>query len=287
MEVYSRTIVSYFSTREPHLISNLRLRVRLGHRIQFGSVVWAVLLKASTSKSRLRSRGGSRGTQTAVASQAWELSEGLGTHGTFISSTVADGGMPSVTGGETVSMSTPTLEDFTRQVSSAPRPSLLSQQSNSLPSTPYVHARKLSDESRIPPSSGKRVEITSPRSARSESDTAIRSPGRTPFLARCKYETGMAFSRRRIPYSLGGDKLESIGGVLKQALNVEEEQTLSGDIQELYSQILPSVESEDRRMTFVKKLEHILNKEWPGNSIKVHVFGSSENMLCTNDSDGG
>lgn len=36
----------------------------------------------------------------------------------------------------------------------------------------------------------------------------------------------------------------------------------------------------------MKKLEKILRGQWPGSDIKVHVFGSSGNLLCTTDSDG-
>lgn len=96
----------------------------------------------------------------------------------------------------------------------------------------------------------------------------------------------MAFSRRRIPYSLGGDRLERVTSGLKKQLDPNEEEKLSGDMRELYDRILPSAESENRRARFVEKLERILNGQWPGNSIKVHVFGSSGNLLCTTDSDG-
>lgn len=57
-------------------------------------------------------------------------------------------------------------------------------------------------------------------------------------------------------------------------------------MRELYDRILPSAESEERRAKFKQKLERILNEQWPGNDIKVHVFGSSGNMLCSSDSDG-
>lgn len=72
----------------------------------------------------------------------------------------------------------------------------------------------------------------------------------------------------------------------KKFLNPAEEGKLSGDMRELYDRILPNRESEENRAEFVRKLERILNQQWPGNEIKVHVFGSSGNMLCTNDSDG-
>lgn len=96
----------------------------------------------------------------------------------------------------------------------------------------------------------------------------------------------MAFSRRRVPYSVGGDLLERPKCMPKKYLNPMEENKLSGDMRELYDRILPSTESEIRRAKFVQKLEKILNERWPKNEIKVHVFGSSGNMLCTSDSDG-
>ena len=72
----------------------------------------------------------------------------------------------------------------------------------------------------------------------------------------------------------------------KKYLNPVEEGKLSGDMRELYDRILPSKESDERRARFKQKLEEILNEQWPGNDIKVHVFGSSGNMLCSSDSDG-
>ena len=169
---------------------------------------------------------------------------------------------------------------------SSDRPSLTTHQSSSLPSTPYIHARDLPGPFRTPSPVNKHAEATSPRTARSESDGTLRPPGRTPFLAGCKYETGMAHFRRRIPYSIGGDKLESSPTKVLRKLEPAEEEKLSRDMQELYHKLLPSKESEDRRARFVAKLERILNDRWPGNKIKVHVFGSSGNLLCTSDSDG-
>jgi DNA polymerase sigma len=72
----------------------------------------------------------------------------------------------------------------------------------------------------------------------------------------------------------------------KKSLDPKEEDKLCGDMRELYDRILPSRESEERRGLFVKKLENILRAQWPGSDIKVHVFGSSGNLLCTTDSDG-
>ena len=178
------------------------------------------------------------------------------------------------------------VEQLKMQLPIPSRPSLSSQQSSSLPSTPYQHARKLSDEAHIPPpAQGEEMQSPS-RSAHSETDSSLRAPGRSTFLAGCKYETGMAFSRRRIPYSLGGDKLERASSMPKKYLDPNEEEKLSGDMRELYDRLLPSNESEERRSKFVQKVEALLNAQWPGNNIKVFVFGSSGNKLYTTDSDG-
>ena len=71
----------------------------------------------------------------------------------------------------------------------------------------------------------------------------------------------------------------------KKTLEPDEADKLSGDMRELYDRLLPSEESEGRRTTLVKKLEKILNDEWPGNSIRVNVFGSSGNLLSSSESD--
>ncbi|OOQ89101.1 PAP/25A associated domain family [Penicillium brasilianum] len=161
-----------------------------------------------------------------------------------------------------------------------PRPSLTSHQSNSLPSTPYQHARNLSFHSRSPsPARGS----TSPRSTHSES-THLPPSARKP-LGGCKYETAMAYFRRRIPYSLGADLLPEEKEGLKESLDPEEERRLTADIMELYDRLLPSAESDDRRRQLVRKLEKLFNEQWPGHEIKANVFGSSGNKLCSSDSD--
>lgn len=72
---------------------------------------------------------------------------------------------------------------------------------------------------------------------------------------------------------------------LKKMLDPREDEKLSGDMRELYDRLLPSDESEERRAKLVKKLDRILNDEWPGNDIRVNVFGSSGNLLASSDSD--
>ncbi|KAI9866314.1 MAG: hypothetical protein M1813_001436 [Trichoglossum hirsutum] len=159
--------------------------------------------------------------------------------------------------------------------------SQISQQSNSVPSTPHQHARKLSFDSRSPSPSG--ALNHSPRSAYSESNSTL-LPLRKPPPS-CKYEKGMANSRRRMPYDIGDAKLEKAKGPLKKKLNPEEEKSLTQAMKDLYQRLLPSPESDDRRARFVQKLEKLLNDQWPGNDIQVKVFGSSGNKLCTFDSD--
>lgn len=87
-------------------------------------------------------------------------------------------------------------------------------------------------------------------------------------------------------YDIGDAPLEAPTEEPKAALDPDEEDKLSGDMRELYDRLLPTAESEQRRIRLVEKLDTILRKEWPGNEFTVHVFGSSGNMLCTSDSDG-
>lgn len=189
-----------------------------------------------------------------------------------------------MTRGPNPTMSKHSFEQFAVQIPSASHPGFATHHSSSLPSTPYQQSRRHSFDRRHP-SPAKGARDHSPRSVYSESDSkgSLQKP---TSLALCKYETGMAFSRRRVPYSIGGDKLERATSMPKKYLNPQEEEKLSGDMRELYDRLLPSTESEERRLKFVLKLESLLNKQWPGNDIKVHVFGSSGNMLCTSDSDG-
>ncbi|OJD26092.1 hypothetical protein ACJ73_02530 [Blastomyces percursus] len=168
--------------------------------------------------------------------------------------------------------------DLSRHI--PPKPSFTSQHSSSLPSTPYHHPRDLQFVSRSP-SPNRRS--SSPRSTHSESTHLLPSL-RRPYGG-CKYETGMAHFRRRIPYSLGSELLPRESGPLKEQLDPADEKKLTSDMRELYDRLLPSEESEQRRSKFVNKLEKLLNKQWPGNNIRVHVFGSSGNKLCSSDSD--
>lgn len=90
-----------------------------------------------------------------------------------------------------------------------------------------------------------------------------------------------------MPYSLGADRLEQLkDSDVKSKLSDEEERKLSTDMRELYDRLLPTAETDERRRKLVLKLEDMFNKEWPGHNIRVHVFGSSGNLLCTDESDG-
>ncbi|KAK7526803.1 uncharacterized protein IWZ02DRAFT_182543 [Phyllosticta citriasiana] len=162
-----------------------------------------------------------------------------------------------------------------------PRPPMTSHHSNSVPSTPHQHARDLAFRSRTPSPNGV-LGNHSPRSVSSEANGPLPSLRKQPY--KCKYETGIAFGRRRIPYE-NSDMLEKAVVPPKASLNPDEDEKLSGDMRELYDRLLPSGESQDRRRRLVEKLSRILHSEWPGNEFKVHVFGSSGNLLCTTESD--
>lgn len=72
----------------------------------------------------------------------------------------------------------------------------------------------------------------------------------------------------------------------KRSLDPHEDKKLTGDMRALYDRLQPSKENTQRRDEFVHKLQIILETEFPGNEFKVHVFGSSGNMLYTSESDG-
>ncbi|KAK9325709.1 hypothetical protein V1517DRAFT_144469 [Lipomyces orientalis] len=105
-------------------------------------------------------------------------------------------------------------------------------------------------------------------------------------LSGCQYETALINARRRIPYSLGTDPLPPMPlSTIKENLSVRGEAILTKDIENLFGELLPTDDSACRRRKFIEKLERLLNEEWPGNDIRVHPFGSTENLLCSSDSD--
>lgn len=163
------------------------------------------------------------------------------------------------------------------------RPPIHSHHSSSVPSTPYQQPRDLRFHSRSP-SPNRGLSNQSPRSVLSETTGPSGVQKTAPVV--CKFETGAEIRKRRIPYVEGGN--EELGPPKKEpkkSLDPDEHEKLSGDMRELYDRLLPSAESEDRRAQLVKKLERILNEEWPGNDIRVNVFGSSGNLLSSSDSD--
>ncbi|RDL41590.1 PAP substrate-binding protein [Venustampulla echinocandica] len=161
----------------------------------------------------------------------------------------------------------------------------ISQQSSSVPSTPHQHARKFSFTSREP--SPDATNHHSPRSAYSESNLTLTSARPLPAQrGGCRYETAMAHTKRRMPYSIGSEKLEKLNPTdVKSKLSEDEERKLTTDMRELYDRLLPTAQSDGRRLKLVEKLEKLFNDEWPGHNIRVHVFGSSGNLLCTDESD--
>lgn len=158
--------------------------------------------------------------------------------------------------------------------------------SSSVPSTPHQHARQFSFESREP--SPTTANNHSPRSAYSETNSTLPSlRPLPPRLGGCKYETAQINSRRRIPYSVGSDRLEKLDlRTVKNKLSEDEERKLATDMREIYNRLLPTEEVEEKRKKLVQKLEKIFNDEWPGHDIRVNLFGSSGNLLCSDDSDG-
>lgn len=179
--------------------------------------------------------------------------------------------------------------ELNSQLPSRPHPqhqnSAFSHQSNSVPSTPHQHARKFSFESREP--SPNAANGHSPRSAYSESNITLPSTKQTNIRVPCRYETAMKHMTRRVPYTVGEGKLERLNAAdVKSKLSEDEERILSTDMRELYDRLLPTPESDKKREKLVQKLETLFNDEWPGKNTRVHVFGSSGNLLCTDDSDG-
>lgn len=157
--------------------------------------------------------------------------------------------------------------------------------SNSVPSTPHQRARQFSLGSRDP---SPNANHHSPRSAYSETNEAVPSlRPLSPHFVPCPYENAQAGSRRRIPYSVGNERLERLDlRTIKASLTEDEERKMATDMREIYDRLLPTTRVEEDRKKLVKKLEKIFNDEWPGHDIRAHPFGSSGNLLCSDDSDG-
>ncbi|KAI1427441.1 hypothetical protein F5Y12DRAFT_172633 [Xylaria sp. FL1777] len=179
--------------------------------------------------------------------------------------------------------------DITHGLPPKPKSSVASSHlpphSSSVPSTPHQHARKFSFESRD--QSPNATQSHSPRSVYSETNSVL--PSLRPLPPRgggCKYETGLKFSRRRIPYNIGTDPLDKLDlNNVQSKLSEDDERKLTTDMRELYDRLQPTEAVETKRHKLVQKLEKLLNDAWPGHDIRVHLFGSSGNLLCSDDSD--
>ncbi|KAM0323709.1 hypothetical protein ACHAQA_008646 [Verticillium albo-atrum] len=156
--------------------------------------------------------------------------------------------------------------------------------SSSVPSTPQQHARNFSYESREPSPTANNNH--SPRSAYSETNSAL--PSLRPLVPTntCKFETSSYNFKRRMPYNIGSGVCEKVDATkIKAKLTEEHEQKLTTDMRELYDRLLPTPKVEENRLKLVAKLQKIFNDEWPGHDIRVNLFGSSGNLLCSDDSD--
>jgi hypothetical protein len=182
-------------------------------------------------------------------------------------------------------MSSKQAADSSRHLPRRSAPSAQSH-SSSVPSTPHQHARQFSLEDREPSPTG--TNNHSPRSAYSETHSTLSSlQPLPPRISNCKYETAQINSRRRIPYSVGNDRLEKLDlRTVKSKLTEDEERKLATDMREVYDRLLPTAAVEENRKKLVSKLEKTFNDEWPGHDIRVNLFGSSGNLLCSDDSDG-
>ena len=182
-------------------------------------------------------------------------------------------------------MSSKQAADSSRHLPRRSAPSAQSH-SSSVPSTPHQHARQFSLEDREPSPTG--TNNHSPRSAYSETHSTLSSlQPLPPRISSCKYETAQINSRRRIPYSVGNDRLEKLDlRTVKSKLTEDEERKLATDMRDVYDRLLPTAAVEENRKKLVSKLEKTFNDEWPGHDIRVNLFGSSGNLLCSDDSDG-
>ncbi|KAK5941726.1 hypothetical protein PMZ80_005677 [Knufia obscura] len=178
-------------------------------------------------------------------------------------------------------MSRSEMPDPTMAEAQSSRLSPASAKARSLPSTPSQRPHSPNGR-RASPVTATATREASPQSLR-------RGAGRTPPTYRrgmiCKYETGMKQARRRVPYTLGPEKLEPDPEGAAKRLNSNEELRITADMQALYGRLLPTNESETKRQKLVEKLEKLLKERWPGQQINVSVFGSTGNRLGTNDSD--
>lgn len=154
--------------------------------------------------------------------------------------------------------------------------------SASMPATPS-HFPRVNDASRSPSPS---APLDSPRSTTSEPTRPAPSYNRPVCVHQpCPYETALNGARRRMPYSLGSDKLPRESPKVDH-LDPKDEARLTEEAMREFEILKPSEDSDNRRRQFLEKLDQILNDEWPGHNTKVWAFGSTENYLAMEDSDG-
>lgn len=84
---------------------------------------------------------------------------------------------------------------------------------------------------------------------------------------------------------MGSDKLPKERPKVER-LSPEDEIRLNEETLREFEALKPSEDSALRRRKFLEKLARILNEEWPGYNTRVHAFGSTENYLAMEDSDG-
>lgn len=186
---------------------------------------------------------------------------------------------------------TPVIKDNRQKAHHRPR------SSSSLAPSSIMDATKIADDISTPTSSPVSVMEPKLRHRSPSPHTRIRTSSRSshsePVISHlfsnnvhCPYETALANSKRRIPYSLGAHRLlPTDRSFIKTSLTSDQEERLTGFVSAKYEALKPSPESNERRSTFLQKLERLLHEVWPEKNIKVHAFGSTENFLCTTDSD--
>ena len=158
-----------------------------------------------------------------------------------------------------------------------------STKARSLPSTPSQRPRSPVSNIRSPNGIPHRtIRDKSPQSLRA---SASNTPPNFRRGMICKYETGMKQARRRVPYTMGPELLQSDPVAANKKLSAKEEFRITADMKALYAELLPTPESEERRHRLITKLETLLQQRWPGQNIKVSVFGSTGNKLGTKESD--
>lgn len=164
------------------------------------------------------------------------------------------------------------------------RPQLVSQQSSSVPSTPQQRPRREPIEARTPSPVNRRASH-SPKTVASDSTTSREQHRIVPVVTECRFKTTQP-SRRRVPYSIGDQVLERPHESPKHRLSQDEHERLGNNIDRVYDTLLPSQPGQGRREQVLEKLRRIISDGFPGRDFGVHVFGSSGNLLFTDQSDG-